>query len=294
MNPEESTVVAEIVKHTLKDAYTDALQPASKEIGKGLRDVAKLLRAPLRVLGALAGPWNEYWDQFEERLKSRLAGVPEERLQPPPSYVAVPVLIGLAGAEHSPPLRDLYLELLARAMDREEARRVHPAFAGVVGHLSPDEARLIPLLTPEYGSWPVRCARLYKRRSRGQFTEVRVLTTLAHLEEAITLDYREGLSTYLSNLERLGLLSVDWNSTLASGDRWNLAPEYELVKSEPEWLSLLAEDHEDFVWSLGGEGPRIAGQPVNAGVARATSFGRAFAAACLETKGEPDAPQAEE
>jgi hypothetical protein len=45
--------------------------------------------------------------------------------------------------EEENPITDMYIALLARAMDRERVGEAHPAFIPILGQLAPDEALLI-------------------------------------------------------------------------------------------------------------------------------------------------------
>src|SRR5208337_3598331 len=69
--------------------------------------------------------------------------VPEDRQQEAAPSIAIPILMDLRFMEDDNPLTELYLNLLARAIDKERCNEAHPAFAKIIGQMSPDEAMVM-------------------------------------------------------------------------------------------------------------------------------------------------------
>lgn len=123
-------------------AYDDLLADAMKEGGQALVDTIKAFRlftAPIQLL-ALA---QDRVAGFCARVRQR---VPEERQIEAPPSVAAPVLMNLRYMEDDNPLTELYLNLLARAIDKERQSEAHPAFVKIIEQMSPDEAILVCIL----------------------------------------------------------------------------------------------------------------------------------------------------
>ena len=82
-----------------------------------------------------------------ERFRKKLEDHPESEILEAAPELCVPTM-GKLGYIADPDLSDLYVSLLAKASIRESVAGAHPAFAGIIDRLSPDEARLLRHLQP--------------------------------------------------------------------------------------------------------------------------------------------------
>jgi len=198
--------VAEAVKGIVEavPVYQDVVQPAAREVGKGLETVAKTIRIALAPLAAIVWGYDKMGDYLEEALTTRLTGVPPERIVTPQATVAGPALDALKYAGHDPELRELYANLLARAMDKQTAMMAHPAFVEILRQLTPDEARILkPLAAGD--NIPVLSVTTTDPRDESYTWVLRRFSTLG--EEA-GCAFPALTPTYLDNLLRLGLLEL--------------------------------------------------------------------------------------
>jgi len=123
-------------------AYDDLMADAMKEGGRALVDTVKAFRLftfPIQLLALAQDRLASFCEQVRQR-------VPEERQIEAPPSVALPVLMNLRYMEDENPLTELYLNLLARAIDRARQNEAHPAFVRIIDQLSPDEALILFLL----------------------------------------------------------------------------------------------------------------------------------------------------
>jgi len=132
----------EIVKampEVVKAIYSDVASQTLQEIGKIGVDAVKTFRLALLPL------------QFSAALQDRLAAyidlairaVPEERRIAPPQSLALSICERLKFCEDGEEVSRLYVELLARAMDKERIGEAHPAFVHVISQLAPDEILVV-------------------------------------------------------------------------------------------------------------------------------------------------------
>lgn len=119
--------------------YDDLASPAFKEIGEAARNTIKASRFLLAPIDYLASQ-HDRWLNFLQRVNDK---VPEENLIPAHPQLSGRVLEGLKYLEEDSLLAELFLNLLARAIDKERASEAHPAFATVISQLAPDEALII-------------------------------------------------------------------------------------------------------------------------------------------------------
>ena len=175
--------------------YDDALSPALVESGQIFANAAKafhLFLAPIQLLAVAQDRLAAFCQSIRDK-------VPTERQVEAPAHIAVPALLELRHMEDDNPITSLYINLLARAVDRDHQHEAHPAFVKLIGQLSPDEAvilhhlRSTPINTVEYRRTEPPDMRLHT------FAESDF--PVAHLASA------PELPMYLDHLEALNLIS---------------------------------------------------------------------------------------
>jgi hypothetical protein len=140
----------EVAKAVTGAENRNALQEAAK--GTPAMDLAGLLYArnlgirqqavfalyqPLRWFRLVPDKYFE--EQFWDDLAAKLHDVPEDLRQTPKLSIAGPAMEGLAYSLDEPDLKDMYLNLLVAASNRETASRVHPSFVEILRQLSAEE-----------------------------------------------------------------------------------------------------------------------------------------------------------
>jgi len=184
--------------------YQDVLQPAAKEIGKGLATVAKTIHVVLAPVAGLVWGYEKMSDYLSEALSKRLKDVPPERIVTPQLTIAGPALDAMRYAGPDPELRELYANILARAMDAKTAHQAHPAFVEILKQITPDEARILRLVA-EHDTFPLVSVR--SAQSDGSY--VWILHHFGLLGEQAGCAVPGLAGTYLDNLSRLGIVVID-------------------------------------------------------------------------------------
>jgi hypothetical protein len=126
----------------IEQVYKDLAQPAFRELGNATKNTVKAARfviAPLDYLAAQQDRWQRWLKRLSEK-------VPEENLVAAHPQLSGPVIEGLRYLEEDSLIAELFLNLLARAIDKDRANEAHPAFAKIISQLSPDEALIIYFL----------------------------------------------------------------------------------------------------------------------------------------------------
>jgi hypothetical protein len=121
-------------------------------------------------------------------------------------------------------------ELLERSSELAEQGETHPAYARILGELSPDEARILRLLAID-GPQPAVDIRTWRPLDVGSAVIAPGLTMIA---EHAGIRHRDRLPAYLSNLFRLGLI---WFSRERLDD---LGP-YQVLEAQPDVLEARRE-----------------------------------------------------
>lgn len=126
-------------QETIKKIYEDGLSEPTKEAGEVFKDTVKAFRlftAPIQLLAAYQGRLSNYLQKVRD-------AVPKDNQIEAPASIAGPILERLKFIEESNYLKNLYLNLLQKAIDKEHVGEAHPAFVSIIEQLSPDEALMI-------------------------------------------------------------------------------------------------------------------------------------------------------
>jgi len=127
---------AQVAVSVAKEVYSDAVGPVMREFGKIGVNAAKVVHLVLFPLQYGA----KFQDRLAQRLQEALERVPSARRMAPRESIALPVGERLRYEDEGiNPIADLYINLLARAMDKERVGEAHPAFLSIIGQLAPDE-----------------------------------------------------------------------------------------------------------------------------------------------------------
>lgn len=134
---------------TLKTAptlYEDALQPTVQVTGKILAIVPQTINAALLPLRK----WNierEYkFAEIEKILEQKLQNINPENIVTPEAYVAIPTIQAISYSMDSEELRNLYANLLAKAMNYDTKEQVHPVFVEIIKQMSPMDSLIFKII----------------------------------------------------------------------------------------------------------------------------------------------------
>jgi hypothetical protein len=247
----------------LTKAYIDFLSPSAKQLGATLASAVKVALSPANILLWTFEQAAEYAEQEVHRILKR-RGVTPERIVSPRLEIAGPAINALRIPNQPHSLRELYLNLLATAMDSASAESVHPAFVEVVKSLNPQEATAISLFASVNAiGTPARFPLVELVAILEEGGEVQVLSRLTNIGT------RAGCSSDLpassiDNLVRLGLASVHLHLQMQDPS------EYNTLRNHPWIMEMkkLAETRPD------------CRTEVRIGVLEVTQFGFDFAHAC--------------
>lgn len=122
---------------TVPDLYDDALKPTTQESGKTLALVPRAINAALVPLRQWIAEREYKLAETEKLLAKKLEHVGEEKIVTPEAYVAVPAIQAISYSMNSEELRNLYANLLAKAMNSDTKDMVHPSFVEIIKQMSP-------------------------------------------------------------------------------------------------------------------------------------------------------------
>lgn len=242
------------------------LKDAGTNIAKTAKTVTGLINNCLLPIAAVNFAFEKGRVYFEEKFSNDISqatkDIPEDNLIEPPASIAAPVLEGLGFSHEEPNLKELYLSLLASAMDGRTPNLAHPSFAEIIRQLSSMEAGLlVELLKARQLHFPVANLDQIFPDNRGELPRYQHLFNLRNVPDHSAAEMPD-FPSMLENWQRLGLIRIDYSKHITD------ETEYSWVESRPEYSALLKE--------LGTEQLKI-----QKGIIVKTAFGSKFAQAVV-------------
>ncbi|PLX95334.1 MAG: hypothetical protein C0620_04445 [Desulfuromonas sp.] len=188
------------------DLYKDAVQPAAKEIGKGLAVVAKTINVALSPIAGLVWGYEQIEKYVKDTLEKKLKNKDPEKITSPPPNIAGPLLESLKYTAYQEELRNMYLNLLATSMDKDVTEKAHPSFVEIIRQLSPDEAKILYYI-PTTSRYPDICmTRVDSSWAWGQIVYEEVTRDFVNICKEAEIIHADLAISYLDNLRRLLIL----------------------------------------------------------------------------------------
>ena len=212
----------------------------AKQAGQNIGRVAVTLTTAINncllpiaaVNFAFAKAKDYFGGMFQKDIAAATSEIPAEALTEPKPSLAGPALQALAFSHDEPDLKNLYIELLATAMDSRNAAQAHPAFVEILRQLTAQEARALRSIIP-LSQLPI-CQIHETFKNGGRRT---LLNHVLQWGNSLTKEpvIEPQLPVMVDNWIRLGLVEVDYN-------RWvNREEAYNWMEERPELASLRAE-----------------------------------------------------
>ena len=226
------SLVSEIIKAA---GDNPEVKEAAGNLGKTAVTLTRTINNALLPLAAINFAFDkarEYFSgQFQKDLAEKAATIPPENIVEPKASVAGPTLQGLAFTHEEENLKEMYLNLLATAMDNRVSEDAHPAFVEIIKQLNGVEADLIKGLL--IGSSPIAIAQIQANLGvdKGYNT---LLRHVLNLRNNVTQQPIENprLPAMIDNWIRLGLAEVAYDKFLSDQNA------YSWVEQRPEFIRL--------------------------------------------------------
>ena len=256
-----------------KEIYEDTAQTTAKESSKLISRIPRLINAGLCRLDKWISLQEYNLRETELLLAQKLEKMDPEKIVDPDSYVAVPALQSLAYSMDSDELRDLYANLLSKAFYSDTKNGVHPAFVDVIKQMAPREATILTELCQLTECIAPVC-KIYATHRKVGMQMVGQSQSISYCPEVITplnegLKDTDALSPHLYNLERLGLIAIDF--------------EFAPNRLDYSFTEDFENQYKDFIAELQAQSPKGHKTEISYthGFIRLTAFGRSFCKTCV-------------
>lgn len=135
-----TAIAAALPKEISIKMYDDLAHPSAKELGEL---VAILPRTGKEIINSFVGLVQEYGKKntalLAQSVEAKMKSIPEGKLVRPSTNTIIPAVQANSYNE-SEILREMYANLVAKSMDADYHRKVHPAYVEILKQLSPYEA----------------------------------------------------------------------------------------------------------------------------------------------------------
>ena len=233
-------LVVEIIKAAGDNPH---VKEATGNLGQSAVTLTKIINnalIPLAAINFAVDKARAYFKgRFQQDLGEKAARIPPESIVEPKASIAGPTLQGLAFTHEEPGLKDMYLNLLATAMDGRVSITAHPAFVEIIKQLDAEDADLIrgALRTPD--AIPIAQLHITTVGETGyQIVATHLLNLLGGPEGSLPIE-NQRLPAMIDNWSRLGLVEVDYTQHLTD------PKSYEWVEQRPEVVRLRQEREND-------------------------------------------------
>jgi hypothetical protein len=215
------------LKAQLREQAKDspAMKAAAEAHAKRIAVKQEMLLKLFMPLALMLGISRGYFEsQFSADMSEKIKDVPEEDLVPPKPSIAGPTMQALGYSLDEPDLKEMYLQLLATAVDGRRSDQAHPSFVEVIRQLSADEARLLTVVLNETHSPIIRITRTDQSDPAGGFSVLQshVINWVDRAAGDRQVEHPSS-SVYVDNWIRLGLITVAYDTWLTRPNAYNWA-----------------------------------------------------------------------
>lgn len=191
----------EVMKEIAKDVYNDLGKPIAKPTGELVGLVPRAIKAALAPVEIWTLKREYNVAEAQKLLEKKLENVSPDMIESPEPYIAIPAIQYISYCMDNEELRNMYASLLANSMNKEMKKGVHPSYLEVIKQLSPDEAKLLKMI-----SLNPYIATIRLRAENKDRYGIDIIQNFSDICKDVGCEYPLNVSVYFDNLERLGLV----------------------------------------------------------------------------------------
>lgn len=260
-----------VAKETAKDVYADTVQPTAKNVGGFFGTLSgffnHVVMYPLKKLNIR---YEQKAIAFEKEMEHKYNSIPEKERVEPQLHIVGPTMESLKYNIMDDDLAELFSNLLVSDMDMRTQNLCTPAFVKVIEQLSPADARVFKTIFNECAKAeiiPICKVDLCKiddekRKIRKEYLPLYLVGI-----EVDKLNPND-VSKSLQNLERLGLLTIDFLKWRSDDEVYNKLINNSYIESLKAWANQITG--ESYIAKVGSKG-----------LLELNDFARDFAKVCL-------------
>lgn len=228
MEIDDLKLMTEVTKEVASEAYKDGLKPTIQETGKLLGRIPRTINSLFSPIDIWITKREYKVEEVKAVLAKKLGDISEEKLTIPEPYIAVPALEAISYSMDNEQLKNMYANLLARAMLKSEQSKVHPSFVEIIKQLSPNDALLFKEIM-EHKYSPI--------------IHLSVVQDIGNSDYHYNLNWKNNYNesnVSLSNLQRLGLIEIPF------GKRYTNDKVYDIVRQTKSYNDIVKKLREQY------------------------------------------------
>lgn len=221
------------IEKVIHDLVSDTTKSLSVSIGHSISDVYFGLigsRTQTYASNRMAAELMKR-EQFINNLVEKTKDMDAEDLKEPEMHIIGPAIEATTFYMENEILREMFEKLILSSMKYSQAEFVHPAFVEIIKQLSPLDAQIIALFTNK-DSFPIVQYRLVHKETRNYNIE----GTNIFLETENAVENINIIKASITNLVRLGLLSITYENSLSEEGIYDKFTQVELYKTLQRYL----------------------------------------------------------
>ncbi|OAK23335.1 DUF4393 domain-containing protein [Bacillus wiedmannii] len=207
-------------------------------------------------------------NQFKDELEQAVSSIPEKNIVEPPLHIVGPSLEAAKYYFENDELRKMFANLIAASINSDMTSKAHPSFVEIIKQLSPLDAMNLKLFKSN-GRLPI-AQYVYTAADKQGSKPFKTNVFLENNEiEDIDLN-----AASISNLNRLGLISITYTEHFLVEERYNNFIEHDLFKQSKRDLDAKNEHLDPEFISHTEVG-------IRKGISGITPFGEHFSEICI-------------
>lgn len=258
----------QFVEKAVTDLMTEAARPLSLSVGQSISDVYYGLigsRTQTYASNRMAAEMMKRED-FIKNLVIKAENIDEVDLKEPEMHIIGPAIEATTFYMENETLKKMFEKLILSSMQISKAEFVHPAFVEIIKQLSSIDANIIAMIG--INSFPVVEYRLANSTNNNYLTQ----ETNVFLDTEIAYENSNLVQSSITNLERLGLISIDYVAKLLHEERYNKFLEHDLYFEVEKQLQQWNNSHPEV------EFDKVV---IEKGSLEITPLGRSFTNSCI-------------
>ena len=194
----------------LTEIYHDTLQPSFQEASKTISFFPRVINHLLSKLDFYLLKSEYQKKELIISLENRLKSVEESKLVAPEPFVAIPALNAYSYSMDNQTLKNLYVNLLANAMNIDTKEFVHPAYVEIIKQMSPNDALVLNEIN-KMVNLPILQAIAV---DKAEFYTFQTLLSDISILENLNININM-IRFFLANLNRLGLIELNRDANIS-------------------------------------------------------------------------------
>lgn len=227
MDNEIKDAMIEIGKKVASEVYSDLCKKSVTTTGDVVNLIPRAIKAALFPLEKYIVEKEYNLKELELKLQDKLKNIKEEEIVTPEANIAVPAIQYYAYSQNKEDIRNMYVNLLSKSMNKLIKNDVYPSYVEIIKQLTPDEAKIIKEI---FNSGDTAVISLLAKTKIGKY--VFCIKDYSLVGIKANCDNPNNIGIYINNLVRLGIIENTRGRYIANEQLYEELNNSEYIKNE--------------------------------------------------------------